>query len=281
MRLTGIDMRAEKQRSRVAVVVPVYEQRLLPDEELAVRLLQRNLNSYDRYQVSPASLDFQLPEFELRKFNDAWFESVESYSKLMLSKCFYESFAAYEFILIYQLDCLVFSDQLEHWCRQGLDYIGAPLFNIKGQPESGFSGACNGGLSLRKVDSFLKVLNSPRYTQGRASFLTDVFHRPFIDVGPLPLVKRWRKRIQVAREVRHGVKQYAASYTLNEDHFWSGRASYFYPGFRVAPPKVALAFAFEAAPDYCFECTGRKLPFGAHAWQKWNRVFWERHLLKH
>jgi hypothetical protein len=204
---------------------------------------------------------------------------VDSYSKLLLSKDFYQGFDDYEFILIYQLDSLVFCDELQWWCEQGYDYIGAPLFRIKGQPESGFSGACNGGFSLRKVKSFLQVLESPRYVTEQVSFLADVFHRPFVEVRPLPWLGRLKKRVEVASQVRQGVKAYAAGYSVNEDHFWSGRASYFYPAFRVAPPEVALGFAFETAPQYCFERKGRRLPFGAHAWAKYDRKFWEPYLL--
>jgi len=263
----------------VAVVVPVYREGLLPDEEIAIRHLRRHFGGYDCYQVSPRSLTFQIDGLKLSNHEDQWFTGVTSYSQFLLSKSFYEGFADYDYILIYQLDCLVFRDELQWWCEQGYDYIGAPLFKVNNNPQSGFSGACNGGLSLRKVSAFLNVLNSRRYVDEKVSFLADVFHQPFVEVRPLPFVKRWKKRIEVAREVRQGVKQYAAGYSVNEDHFWSGRASYFYPGFAVAPPEVALAFAFESAPAWCFERNRRQLPLGAHAWQKWDRGFWEAHLL--
>ena len=259
--------------------MPVYRTVLERDEQLAVSCLRRHLGGYPCYQVSPQSLSFRLDGFELRKYEAGFFAGTAAYSHLMLSKVFYEDFAEYDYILIYQLDCLVFSDQLAAWCRRGFDYIGAPLFNVKGDPDSGYSGACNGGLSLRKVSSCLKVLNSRRYVEERASFVADVFHRPFVEVRPLPWLGRFRKRVEVARAVRQGVNAYAAGYSVNEDHFWSGRASYFWPDFRVAPPEVALQFAFETAPRYCFEQNGRKLPFGAHAWQKRDRTFWEPHLL--
>jgi len=263
----------------VAILVPVYRSELLPEEQVSLRHLQRHLGRYDHWQICPDSLPLQLDGCAVRRYDNAYFTSVASYSRLMLSKQFYQDFRDYDFILVYQLDCLVFTDQLEQWCNQGYDYIGAPLFRVKGQPESGFSGACNGGLSLRKAKSFLRVLESPRYVTEQVSFLADVFHRPFVEVRPLPWLKRVQKRVEVAKGVRQGVEAYAAGYSVNEDHFWSGRASYFCPGFRVAPPEVALAFAFETAPGYCFERNGRKLPFGAHAWAKYDRKFWEPYLL--
>ena len=38
---------------------------------------------------------------------------------------FYRAFADYEYILIYQLDCLVFASSLEEWCGKGWDYVGS------------------------------------------------------------------------------------------------------------------------------------------------------------
>jgi hypothetical protein len=265
--------------SSVAVITPIYREALSADEEYAIRHLRTHLSGYDCYQLSPKTLLLRLEDLRLRSYDDQWFESIEAYNRLLLSKWFYEDFDGYDYILIYQLDCLVFRDELQWWSEQGYDYIGAPLFSVKGEPVSGFSGACNGGLSLRRVNAFLNVLASRRYVDEKVSFLADVFHKPFVEVRPSTWLKRWQKRFQVSRQVRQGVEKYAASYSVNEDHFWSGRASYFYPTFRVASPEVALRFAFETAPAWCFEQNGRKLPFGVHAWAKYDRAFCEPYLL--
>jgi hypothetical protein len=263
----------------VAVVTPVYLPALQRHERVSLRHLRDYLAGYDCYQLSPASLDVKLEGFKLRPFPDEDFKSIHSYSRLMLSRRFYEAFADYDYILIYQLDCVVFRDELDWWCGQGFDYIGAPLFKVKDQPESGFSGACNGGLSLRKVKSFLAVLESKRYMSEHVSLLSDLCHQPFVEVRPLPWFKRLKKRAEVARAVRRGVQAYTAEYTLNEDQFWSGRAGYFDSAFRVAPPETALQFAFETAPAWCYERNRRNLPFGAHAWAKYDQGFWRRYLL--
>jgi hypothetical protein len=65
----------------------------------------------------------------------------------------------------------------------------------------------------------------------------------------------------------------------NNDFFWSFEAVGFFPDFKVAPVNDGLEFAFEAAPRMCFEMNRRKLPFGCHAWTKFDRSFWEPHLL--
>lgn len=97
------------------------------------------------------------------KFPEKCFESRLDYSYLLSSKEFYSKFTSYENILIYQLDAWVFSDELSEWCDKGYDYVGAPWCHLckKGNCHENFvsdSFVGNGGLSLRRVDSFIKNL---------------------------------------------------------------------------------------------------------------------------
>jgi hypothetical protein len=39
-------------------------------------------------------------------------------------------------------------------------------------------------------------------------------------------------------------------------------------------------FSFEVAPRYCFKMNRERLPFGCHAWSKYDQEFWEPFLLK-
>jgi hypothetical protein len=68
--------------------------------------------------------------------------------------------------------------------------------------------------------------------------------------------------------------------TGNEDYFWADEAARCDPSFKVAPFEVGLRFAFEVAPRKCFELNHRRMPFGCHAWQRYDPAFWEPHLLK-
>jgi hypothetical protein len=68
------------------------------------------------------------------------------------------------------------------------------------------------------------------------------------------------------------------SYTFNEDLFWSLEAPKHDSQFRVASAEVALPFAFEMSPSWCFENNNNKLPFGCHAWARYDRAFWEQYL---
>jgi hypothetical protein len=69
------------------------------------------------------------------------------------------------------------------------------------------------------------------------------------------------------------------NYSLNEDLFWSDRARLFQPKFKIAPLDMSLRFSFDAYPNVCFQQNGRRLPFGAHAWARWDREFWEPYLI--
>lgn len=58
---------------------------------------------------------------------------------------------------------------------------------------------------------------------------------------------------------------------VNEDMFFSSRNQNV---FRTAPIEIALEFAFEANVKECFERNHEALPFGCHAWQKYDFEFY-------
>ena len=263
----------------VAVVVPVHRDNVTPDEEISLDLMRRHLSRYDSVVVKPQSLDTPIAAKQEISFPDDFFQSVADYSRLLLTTQFYESLIDYEYVLIYQLDCLVFSDNLQSFCDLGYDYIGAPLFQ-RYQLRPIFSRVGNGGLSLRRVKAFLDVLKSKRYIDTKPSLLQDFFTAAMPDIDEWAIQKRWLKKIHVLRSVRKGVTEYADNYTMNEDLFWSDRARLFYPDFKIAPMEVALKFAFDKNPRECYERNSHKLPFGAHAWAKWDRAYWEQFLPK-
>ena len=70
------------------------------------------------------------------------------------------------------------------------------------------------------------------------------------------------------------------NWNKNEDLFIADRAKHYYPDFKIAPLEVALRFGFESVPRYCYEQNGHKLPFGCHAWERYDPEFWEQFLLE-
>lgn len=263
-------------RKRVAIAVPVADRPdLLPDEEVSFRHLVRYLDEYDRYLIAPNGAKIQLPGCEVKTFSRRFFGSAEAHKRLLLSRRFYEAFEEYEFLLIFHLDALVFRDELATWCERGFDYIAAPWLVDREDPSKGFSRVGNGGFSLRRVPSFLKVFDSKRrWSDPRDYWRTRVAQAPWsVRLARLP------KAIVKHVRVFNGPRWQMRRWYKNEDFFWADRAKHYEPEFRVASVEEGLRFAFEVAPRYCFERNGERLPFGCHAWPFYDRAFWEPHLL--
>lgn len=277
-----LDLNREYPTNLVAIVVPIYNPEVSQQEQIALQHLLVNLPNHHKIAIAPHGLNLskQFSDFELKIFPSDYFTSTSSYSKLLLSRSFYEAFQDYEYILIYQLDALVFSNTLTDWCSCDLDYIGAPWFKPNKGPSEGFSRVGNGGLSLRKVASFLRVLDPLRSAAISRPLWKQLLTIRLPDKDNYKGLDRLRKRLSIIRELRRGVSWYTANYGLNEDHFWSDRAVLFDSEFTVASVETGLQFAFEKFPRYCFEQNKYQLPFGCHAWAKWDPDFWEPYLLE-
>jgi hypothetical protein len=141
----------------------------------------------------------------------------------MCSIGFYEVFRQYEYMLIYQLDCWVFRDELEMWCDKGYDYIGAPFF-VKWFVDRGIY-VGNGGFSLRKISNIIEYLkrnNKSKLKQlatlllfiARHDISTYLYHIiPSLDsCFPSKRESKYReKREQIQRKERHMQGQYTAA----------------------------------------------------------------------
>ncbi len=251
------------------VVVPVYRTALEHSELYA---LTNNLNILANWPIAfigphklrPFIEDELAPPLAVERsefFDDTFFESLSGYNRLLLTKTFYERFSDHEYVLIAQTDALVFSDKLHYWTELGFSYVGAPWIRSGGSPSEhlSFFGVGNGGLSLRRVGDFLRVLNSLRY-------IPNIYHRR------TSLVE------DALRFIKHRlVFAYSAAPfqpRINEDAFWGLLVPRRCDFFKVPDPLTAAAFCFEAAPRQLFDLIGGVLPFGCHAWEKYDREFW-------
>jgi Protein of unknown function (DUF5672) len=77
---------------------------------------------------------------------------------------------------------------------------------------------------------------------------------------------------------RHINRQYFRKKS-NEDMLWSQEALKYHRTFTIPSVDLALNFAFEAAPQLCYELNYQKLPFSCHVWKHYDRTFWESYLL--
>jgi glycosyltransferase involved in cell wall biosynthesis len=65
---------------------------------------------------------------------------------------------------------------------------------------------------------------------------------------------------------------------MNEDVFWSVYVPNVLPFFNVPDVATAARFSLELYPRLGFEMNGHVLPFGCHAWEKWDPEFWHAHI---
>jgi hypothetical protein len=273
----------QKASKLVAIAVPLSNRtELTPDEEISFKHLVTFLGKYDKYLVIPRNLKVHYDGFGIKRFSDKFFGSGKANGELMLSPSYYKTFSEYKYVLIYQLDALVFSDQLTEWCEKDLDYIGAPWLPCQDTPYVKVPKVGNGGFSLRKVESFLKVLESPRYTVDPNEYWNAFCLKNPKYVQFVNLPRKYLKRLHLFNSAKREAMQWQQikSRIRNEDHFWSDKAAKYYPDFKIASVEEGLRFSFEVAPRKCFELTNHTLPFGCHAWPRYDRDFWKPYLLQ-
>jgi hypothetical protein len=289
--LTRLLLRPYKQKrspsKTVAIVVPLSTRtELLPEEEVSLCHLLHFLSGYDKYFVAPPGGFIPHDGFNVVHFHPKFFGSAAAHNQLLMWPGFYRAFENYKYILIYHLDSLVLSDKILQWCQAGFDYIGAPWLPCSDTPWVKEARVGNGGFTLMKVEAVLKVLYN-RYRKDPATYSLDTLRRNSSWLRPLfGLVGKLHRFFPKSRIVNRLLYEWRkienpAAYGCNNDFFWSFDAQHYLPEFKVASVEEGLRFAFEGAPRMCFELNKRKLPFGCHAWAKYDRAFWEPHLLAH
>lgn len=269
----------------VAIVIPYHKSELSADGQYSIRHLDAHLSEFPKFFALPEGINPPVSSFDVKYFDKKHFAGEKGYNQFLVKPNIYEAFSDFTYILIYQTDVIVFSNRLLEFCEMGYDYIGAPLISNKLDPNTqepiGFLGGANGGFSLRKVNAFLKIFQSPICANGlNWQCLKRIFSHPYHDLVDDPYPLRIAKIANIARQLRKGSTHYMNDYKWHEDHFWGFRSHIFDPDFKIAPVSVGLDFAFERFPAYCLQQNDGKLPFGAHAWERYDRAFWEPHLIK-
>ena len=248
---------------KAIVTIPVYKIRPNDYELLSLRRCLRILKKHPICLFHPEGLDlsayeteFQLAKKEFRheSFASSFFESQRGYNHLMLTSGFYERFRTWDYLLIYQLDAYVFSDQLEEWCDKGYDYVGAPFLKLDRSID--WENAGNGGFSLRRVSSFIRLF---RHT-GRLLTAKGLW-RFYRYRGPL-------HRLPLTLRGMCGFKNRLTDYlsdweTQNEDLFYAMLADSAVE-WNIPDSRTAMYFSFEGRPSQLYQAGGR-LPFGCHA----------------
>lgn len=257
-----------KQNKTCAIIIPIYQD--APEsiiEQCSLQSLLQNSSKFTKTHYSviligPKKIQHRIDELSNNistyfytsssLFDDEYFESPITYSQLLKSHSFYELFKDYDYILIYQTDCFMLSDNITEWVEAGYDYVGAPIVSENSGwrivPVVG-----NGGCSLRKVDWFLKVTDPNGEVQSR-----------FKD------------------ELSKEISARENGYENFEDLYFAELLAY-YNGMKRPNYKEAALFAWDMNPDIMIGVTRGKFPGFLHAYDKnlrWYRQNINNHLLR-
>lgn len=261
-------------KKEVCIVVPIHSDKPSKYELISFEQCFKVLGKHPIKIVAPQGLNLieykkVIKNFEIIYINPKWQSTLLKYNKLKLSVYFYSLFKEYEYLLTYELDAFVFSDQLLEWCKKGYDYIGAPWFenfeNITVSKEMKMIGVGNSGFSLRRVSKIRKFLRSYYYPNpeeintGRFNEIKSIFLYPY------------RKFRNLFFE-NYTVQRY---YNWYEDYFISTIIAKETKNFLIAQPSNAMMFSFETNPAYLFKLNNNQLPFGCHAWWRYDLDFWK------
>jgi hypothetical protein len=264
-----------------AIIVPVYRSELTGDELTSVEQLSKVLERHKIVVVCPDGLELpkEVNQWETCRFPVEFFKGIDGYNNLMLSSAFYRRFDRYQDILIHQLDCLVFRDELSKWSAKGFSYIAPPWFGkFWHDPKLGLWRVGNGGFSLRKVSSALSILGI-KVPAGTMRAAGEQAAKSYVDTDNPS--NHYRSLLEPTSSVHAHlitVEEDLREYPLNEDLFWSFEAPLLDAEFKIPSAKEALPFAFEKAPRWCYRKNWWRLPMGCHAWVKEDRAFWIKHI---
>lgn len=163
----------------VVIVIPIPTHPLSYLEKISLRQVHTVLKDYPKVFVAPKKYSFNYGDeygnYATEYFDETYFGSTDAHNRLLLSSVFYKRFIQYEYMLIYHLDAFVFSDKLKKFCSMQYDYIAAPgirKYNWNGESFL----TLHGGFSLRKIKSFIRILEEKHSDMEKCTVSEDIFY---------------------------------------------------------------------------------------------------------
>lgn len=279
--------RRQRTGNRLIVLVPTHLEYL--DKESASTLLH-NAIQLKRYKLeiilpktcSPSWYEAFFAKHgidgSVRLVSAEYFGSPVAVNKMGTDPEFYRMYQEFDFILICHLDAWVFRDRLNQWMDMGYDFIGAPLF----LPENDgvhflrrmapFGG--NGGLSLRRVSSCIRVLENFQTGYNLKRIAQAVWF--------LARNRQWRFigiLFRLLREIAQDWRGTCQKHNIYEDVFFTILAPLC--GNRIAIPSSRTAMQFSCEVNYPLfqkEIFRLEPPMGIHGFDKYVDSFYVNHV---
>jgi hypothetical protein len=279
--------------NKVIILIISHKPELNYYEQISLKQCFKLLGNYPIKLICPEGLDISfyktiLPDPKFDFIDPSWQSTYENFNRLKIEPFLYERYSKYKFILFYEPDAFIFQDRLHYWCDLGYDFIGAPWFDgfSEADENSTIIGIGNGGFSLRNTENALRTLKQLKQLE-----LLDYSSDSVQIVNFLKILFLWSK-------TRNQVAEYVKSFKGNEDLFWTVKSGeqikkirnrnslsriyqkYFINEFNIAPIYKGIEFSFEQHPRRLFELNNYRLPFGCHAWWRYDLDFWKPHIEK-
>ena len=278
------------------IVIPIYSATLKVTEVASLKQVLTVLSNHIIHLVTYEDLDTTVYKaifeeynkpFWVDYFDKSYFSSIKDYNKLCLTPAFYLQYSDFDYMLIYQLDAWVFYDSLQYWCDKGYDYIGAPHFYPRkdGVSEDAV-GVGNGGFSLRSIKDCLQISYRNKYIPylSPIGLMKHYYKKDLVYFRKHPIILEWILFIIKVFLKSIGIKNNLSFFThsgqINEDFIFGSGANLAWNTKNNIPSwDEAANFAFETNPSYLYNYIG-KLPFGCHAFEKWEYdSFWRKYII--
>lgn len=273
---------SRKKNGGTAILIISHKEELDDFEKISIQQCLSILGKHDTYFILPQGLkadNYKIysPNAKFDFIPPHWQRDYEWFNKLKVLPFLYERYKNYEHILFYEPDAFVFKDDLDFWCSTEYDYIGAPWFKkfSNDTDKHDFLGVGNGGFSLRRIASHLKVLNSYSYIHP-IDELSELLLKNKSPLQKIKAIPSFIRNLTVSNNTHYLMNNFSG----HEDQFWGLVASRNFEWFTVPSPIIASQFAFEMKPSVLFELNNHQLPFGCHAWWKYDLAFWKPHIEK-
>ena len=236
------------EKNSVAILVPIYKPTLSAEELIGCHHSFNVLKDREIFFIHPKNLDLTFYQnlwnnAIFQEFDEIFFSSISNYNRLLLSSDFYKKYKAFEFVLILQTDAVVMRDELQHWVDAPFDYVGAPWPN---------------GYEL--------FVNLDRYAGSNGKVI-----KAHVGNGGLSL-RRVEACLKLMTEFPQALEYFQKSGS-SEDLFFAfmGQLSH---SFVLPSETRASFFSLELQPSKYFAMNGNTIPFGGHAWYKYEPHFW-------
>jgi hypothetical protein len=240
-----------KGKALVAVTIPIFKSKPEQDEIISLNQCLKVLGTHPIVFFCAQGMDVSnyislcknKANIMFETFHEGFFKDEKGYNKLLLSKAFYKRFLNFKFILIHKLNSFVFKDDLEFWCNQKYDYLGAPVFQIK--------------KSIPKHNVNSKSFFNPlTYSNFLKKTGLINFKYKHIKGGSFSL-----RKVAKCYRVLSVIGFNPAPRFAQEDTFWPYTGNILYPYFKLPEESEALKFSLEGNPA---EMTGilKSVPFG-------------------